>query len=128
MDDDLRRNLDIINAESIFKVVTQPLRKCRFEKAKTILIEPVNSTWNYRTLSIFINKLKTFKFDPKNGARYQFNPNGNHYYFFRFEYENDHKHFILVNISQTISIRASIKYVSNWETENYKKSWIKKFL
>ena len=126
--DDLRRNLDMIDAESTFKVVSQPLRKCRFENAKTILIEPENSTWNYRTLSIFINECKTFKFDPKNGARYQFNPNGKHCYFFRFVNENDDEHFILVNISQTISVRASIKYVSNWEEENCQKSWIKKSL
>ena len=126
--DDLRRNLDMINAESTFKVVSQPLRKCRFENAKTILIEPENSNWNYRTSSIVLNECKTFKFDPKNGARYQFNPNGKHYYFSRFVNENDDEHFILVNISQTISVRASIKYVSNWEEENCQKSWIKKSL
>ena len=116
--DDLRRNLEMINAESTFKVVTQPLRKYWFENAKTILIEPENSTWNYRILAIVLNECKTNKFDPKNVARYQFNPNGKHYFFSRFVNENDDEHFILVKISQTISVRASIKYVSNWEEEN----------
>ena len=57
------------------------MQKCRYKTAKTVEILPENSSWDYRNLAVFVNELKEFKYDPKNGSRIQFNPDNAQYFF-----------------------------------------------
>ena len=122
MEQEVRNTIDLIEANSIFTIETEPMLNCRFKTATTIKIMPKNSEWNYRNLSVFINEAKYLRYDPKNGARYQFNPNRNHYYFIRFINSTDSKQFVLVNIEVKISLRVRKKFMKSWSSDETVKS------
>lgn len=65
-------------------------------------------------------------YDAKNGARIQINEKSHSYYFLKFMNEANAKDFILVNIKDAISLRASKQVIEGWKSEYYKDSWTKK--
>lgn len=76
MENKCRRKLDLLEAKSTFAITFDLMMCSCFKKTKTLLIEPGTNTLNYRTLFLFINESKSFKYDPKNGAHYQIEQNG----------------------------------------------------
>ena len=63
----------------------------RYKTTKAIEINPDVLQWNFMILSLFINERKSYKYDPKNGARIQINRNGENYYFLKFINESNQK-------------------------------------
>ncbi|KAK8852415.1 hypothetical protein M9Y10_017389 [Tritrichomonas musculus] len=128
MEDEIRINLDLIEASSSFQIVSEEMQNCRYKAAKTVEIQPENSMSDYRNLAVFINELKEFKYDPKNGVKIQFNPDNAQYFFFKFIKQSNPEHFILLNIKKTITVRVSKPYIDSWNPEQCKMQWIKKSL
>lgn len=79
----MRKTIETIDASSNFKIETETLLNCGFKSAKTVQISLNKSDWNYRNLSVLINKLKDFNYDQKKSTICRFNPNKRHYYFFK---------------------------------------------
>lgn len=127
--DNLRRIIDLNQANSSLKVSTKPLICSKYKLAKTLAISPEEYDWDFRLLSVYINQLDDFQLDPKNGCRSRINGKNEVYYFFRFFAKNDQdKEFILIDIMNSIKVRVSKKIADLWDDENFKKGWTKKVL
>lgn len=114
--DNLRRTIDLNQANSFLKVSTKPLICSKYKCAQTLAISPEEYDWDFRLLSVYINQLEDFQLDPKNGCRSRINSKDEVYYFFSFVSKNDQeKEFILINIKNSIMVRVSNKIADLWE-------------
>ena len=116
--DYLRRIVDLNDANPSLKLSTKPLICSKYNCAKTLSIYPEEYDWNCRLLSVFINQLKDFKLDPKNGCRTRINGKDEVYHFFRFvSIDNPSKEFVLIDIKDKIQVRVSKKIADRWDDE-----------
>lgn len=73
-------------------------------------------TTDFRLSSVFINQLKKYKLDQKNGCGSRFNKKKEVYHLFRFiSRNNQSEEFILIDINDAIEVKVSQKIVDGWD-------------
>lgn len=122
--DDIQTVLDI---DYTMNIVTDEMRCSNYQKKCNHYIFPQGAAWSFSLLSVFLNELKSFKVDTNNSCRKQKTQKGKAYYYFKFYDDNEHKHFILINVqSDSIIVKASKSWIDTWESIYLRENWIQK--
>ena len=126
--EEIESTMRLLDVNESFKLFSPTMRLCDFNRYSNFLILPEYGEWSFRLLSTFMNELDGWSFDSKNGCRSQMRANGPPYTFMKIFSINNPSHQIKINISSSITVKATKSMISSWQKEKVGDSSIKYYL
>lgn len=75
---------DLTGIEDTLILQTIPMQDSRYKTRADIDFVPLNNSWTYKILTVFLNQLAAWRIDPDNGIRRQAHRSGTPYIFAKF--------------------------------------------